>query len=145
MEAVLDYSRAREGQDKQFTPYPATWFNQERWADDREEWAPTSPDVPTEEAWMMVRDAVRRHGVMGMPEARRAMPADVVDAAEEVGWRNLCDMTEFNSDKLRYNFRVVYERSANGSGNQNTERTREGNDGGVGNLLRVRAGDARVH
>lgn len=36
MEAVLAYADSRDGQDSQYTPYPATWFNQERWADDRD-------------------------------------------------------------------------------------------------------------
>ena|SRR3990167_9730208 len=38
LEAVFAYAVARQGQDKQFTPHPATWFNEERWMDDRSEW-----------------------------------------------------------------------------------------------------------
>lgn len=37
-ERVTAYAKAREGQDKQFTPHPATWFNQERYLDDDAEW-----------------------------------------------------------------------------------------------------------
>jgi hypothetical protein len=37
-EAVTAYSAARAGQDAQFTPNPATWFNQDRWTDDRSTW-----------------------------------------------------------------------------------------------------------
>ena len=143
MEAVLSYAKSREGQDKQYTPYPATWFNQERWADDREEWFPSKPEVSVEEAWLMVRDAVRKHGVMGMPEARKCLPLEVSGAAEKVGWRNLCDMTEFNSEKLRSNFRVVYERIANGRPReQNPAGTRESFSGSLGNILRISAGDS---
>ena len=36
--AVREYAECRAGPDQQFTPYPATWFNQERWKDDRKEW-----------------------------------------------------------------------------------------------------------
>jgi uncharacterized protein YdaU (DUF1376 family) len=39
VEAVTEFAKARNGQ-KGFTPYPATWFNQERWLDDRESWKP---------------------------------------------------------------------------------------------------------
>jgi len=33
---VRNYAQSRAGQDQQFTPYPATWFNQERWNDEIE-------------------------------------------------------------------------------------------------------------
>lgn len=38
LEAVTAYAAAREGQDRKFTPHPATWFNQGRWEDDRANW-----------------------------------------------------------------------------------------------------------
>ena len=38
LDAVEEYAEARKGQDSQFTPHPSTWFNQERWADDRSDW-----------------------------------------------------------------------------------------------------------
>ena len=38
LEAVTAYANAREGEDQQYTPYPATWFNAERWNDDRSNW-----------------------------------------------------------------------------------------------------------
>ena len=37
-EAVTAYAEARKDQDIQFTPHPATWFNQGRWEDDRANW-----------------------------------------------------------------------------------------------------------
>jgi len=36
---VESYASARRGADPQFTPHPATWFNQGRWADDPNEWS----------------------------------------------------------------------------------------------------------
>lgn len=38
--AVDEYARAckQTGKERDFIPYPATWFNQERWDDDRTEW-----------------------------------------------------------------------------------------------------------
>jgi hypothetical protein len=39
MEAAKAYAVANEGRvDKEHIPYPATWFNQERWTDDRSTW-----------------------------------------------------------------------------------------------------------
>lgn len=35
------YAVARTGQDQQYTPYPSTWFNQERYHDDPEQWKPS--------------------------------------------------------------------------------------------------------
>ena len=112
MEAVTEYAKAREGQDRQFTPYPATWFNQERWEDDREEWTPFTLSVPAEEAWESARSAVREFGTMGVSEARGLLPTSIMQSLEKVGWRNVCDMTEFNSGKLYNQFRSVYERLA---------------------------------
>ena len=36
--AVTEYAAAVSGADKKFVPHPATWFNNRRWEDDREEW-----------------------------------------------------------------------------------------------------------
>ncbi len=38
MDRAKAYAKAREGQDRQFTPHPATWFNQGRYDDDPAEW-----------------------------------------------------------------------------------------------------------
>lgn len=38
LERTKAYADARAGQDHQFTPHPATWFNQERFNDDPETW-----------------------------------------------------------------------------------------------------------
>lgn len=45
LEAVQAYAAARNGQNQKFTPHPATWFNQERWTDDRDHWRET--DTPS--------------------------------------------------------------------------------------------------
>lgn len=38
MEAVREYAESRIGQDRRYTPHPASWFNGERWTDDRTAW-----------------------------------------------------------------------------------------------------------
>lgn len=40
LDAVTEYAKACESIQvgREFIPYPATWFNQERWDDDRTEW-----------------------------------------------------------------------------------------------------------
>lgn len=45
-EAVTAYAQARKGEDQQFTPHPATWFNQERWTDDRSTWRSSQNSKP---------------------------------------------------------------------------------------------------
>lgn len=45
MEAVAEFSTAHNSwipEDRQYIPYPATWFNQERWNDDRSLWGKRS-------------------------------------------------------------------------------------------------------
>ena len=38
-EAVSAFANAKQGQEAKFIPHPATWFNGERWTDDRSTWA----------------------------------------------------------------------------------------------------------
>jgi DNA adenine methylase len=38
LDAVQEYASSRKGKDPQFTPHPATWFNEGRWEDERDEW-----------------------------------------------------------------------------------------------------------
>lgn len=40
LELTKQYAAARQGQDDQFTPYPASWFNGERYNDDPAMWIP---------------------------------------------------------------------------------------------------------
>ena len=44
-----------------------------------------------------------------MPDERAALPESIMESLEKVGWRNVCDMTEYNSGKLYHQFRSVYE------------------------------------
>jgi hypothetical protein len=142
MEAVTAYAAARDGQDRQYTPYPATWFNQQRWADDREEWGPSGPAICTDEAWGIVRNAIREHGTHGFKAAREVLPSDIASAASQVGWMKLCDMNEFNRQGLFREFRSVYERASRGStGNKQSIGTPI--RGGVGEIPSLRAGDPR--
>ena len=46
-EAVAAYAQARAGEDPDFTPHPATWFNGRRWEDDRSTWKRSSVRQPT--------------------------------------------------------------------------------------------------
>ena len=110
LEAVREYARAREGQEREYTPYPATWFNQERWADDREEWWPSGPTRPAAAAFEMVRPAVRPYGIKGAREAMASLPDEVETAAREMGWSRLCDMT--NPEVAFGRFKVMYEQTA---------------------------------
>jgi len=110
LEAVREYARAREGQERQYTPHCATWMNQERYADDREEWWPTGPALPAAAAWEMVRSAVRAHGIRGVSNAMASLPDEVETAAREMGWSRLCDMT--NSEMVFGRFRQIYEQSS---------------------------------
>jgi hypothetical protein len=50
LDAVDEYARAckSSGIEKAFIPYPATWFNQERWEDDRSEWWRSARSAPAQ-------------------------------------------------------------------------------------------------
>ena len=37
--AVVEFAKAQAGQEARFIPHPATWFNAERWTDERSTWA----------------------------------------------------------------------------------------------------------
>jgi hypothetical protein len=46
-EAVSAFANAKQGQEAKFIPHPATWFNGERWTDDRSTWAAWRQDGST--------------------------------------------------------------------------------------------------
>ena len=47
LQKTQDYAASRAGQDSQYTPNPATWFNQQRFNDSPETWKSTGkPTVP---------------------------------------------------------------------------------------------------
>jgi len=48
LEAVKEYAEVTKGCDMQFVPHPATWFNNLRWEDDREQWKLVGRDKPKE-------------------------------------------------------------------------------------------------
>lgn len=47
LERTLAYAAARRGEDAQFTPHPATWFNQHRFNDDPKTWAFSKNKIAT--------------------------------------------------------------------------------------------------
>ena len=108
LEAVETYARARENQDRQYTPYPATWFNQQRWLDDRSEWF-AAEEVNSAEAFEKLRVAIRDHGIMGRRGAAVDLDPQIMSAAEKIGWQRLCEMTEFNRDTMFQQFDNAYK------------------------------------
>ena len=105
LEAVEAYARSRideDGQfrdDRKYTPHPSTWFNQERWADDREEWEVTV-QVNSADAFEKLRLSIRRHGLHGRLDAVETLDPMIMEAAVRIGWQRLCEMSEFNRDSL---------------------------------------------
>jgi len=47
LERTLAYAAARRGEDAQFTPHPATWFNQHRFNDDPKTWSFSKNKIAT--------------------------------------------------------------------------------------------------
>lgn len=45
-DAVTAYAKAVAGSDAQFIPYPASWFNSERYSDDPKTWGRSEPKQP---------------------------------------------------------------------------------------------------
>src|SRR3990167_1862607 len=86
-EAVVAFAKAREGQDQQFTPYPATWFNEERWNDDRREWSRTSSPVggPSRANGPARVDPTVIHAAPGKYDAYKARPAPGGQAGNDMG------------------------------------------------------------
>ena len=113
MDAVQEYAKAKKGQDRQYIPHPSTWFNQERWDDDRDEWwEGRRPDIPAETAWEKVREAISRFGLGKPVEARESLDGPTISAVKKIGWQNLCSMTEFNRGQLFQQFKTQYEKEA---------------------------------
>ncbi|MCC7419833.1 MAG: ParB N-terminal domain-containing protein [Planctomycetaceae bacterium] len=44
--AVEEYAEAMQGEEIQFIPHPATWFNARKWEDDRSTWRPRNSAKP---------------------------------------------------------------------------------------------------
>lgn len=47
LETVKVYAEKTKWKEKTYIPNPATWFNQERWADDQSEWEQPKPSKPS--------------------------------------------------------------------------------------------------
>ena len=114
LEAVREYATSRIDEngnwrdERKYTPHCSTWMNQERWTDDREEWFPHEVDAVA--SWESVRKAISRHGRAGRLQAVEDMPAEVMTAAQKVGWFRLCDMTEFNREGLFRQFETALKK-----------------------------------
>jgi len=111
LEAVELYALGRQGEDRKYTPHASTWFNQERWTDDRSEWV---PEVDVVAAFDRVRIAIRDHGLMGRLDAARTMDEQIMAATKRVGWQKLCEMNEFNREQLFKQFAAAYKAIAGG-------------------------------
>ena len=65
--AVMEFAKAVSlwpEDRKQYIPMPATWFNQERWNDDRGEWAPrmNGHEMPRGKRLALLKEAIAQHG-----------------------------------------------------------------------------------
>jgi len=128
LDRVQRYAKFCKDQDPQFIPHPSTWFNQGRYYDIEDDpncW-PAAPEIPVAEAWEMVREAIRLEGGV---KARDIVPAIVYDAAKQVGWQRLCDMTDFTRAEMFKAFARAYEaghgrsrEAGSGTGVQTQER-----------------------
>jgi hypothetical protein len=59
------------------------------------------------EAWRQVLDAVRYHGLDRREKGLASLPGPAARAADQIGWRSLCDAVEL--DTIRAQFRDVYQ------------------------------------
>lgn len=84
LQAVQDYEAATSqwpAADRDFIPMPSTWFNQQRWLEDRREWTRKIPgaNAPKEEAavpkWKKDRIALAEEGVRAAERALRSLAA----------------------------------------------------------------------
>ena len=67
-EAVSAFAEAKRGQESKFIPHPATWFNGERWTDDRATWTVWKQGVPAQ----IVRPAAPRE--LSYAEQQQLLP-----------------------------------------------------------------------
>ncbi|RDV83896.1 hypothetical protein [Ammonifex thiophilus] len=67
------------------------------------------PRTP-EEAWELVRDAVRRYGTFRWEEAVKSLPPDVAEVVRQIGWVEIC--TSDKPDVIRSQFFRIWERKA---------------------------------
>src|SRR5688572_12983898 len=67
--AVVEYAKACRacGTQKEYIPYPATWFRGRRWEDDREDWWRGSQDKDAAAAYARLIKFARTHGLRHPP------------------------------------------------------------------------------
>lgn len=102
LEAVKAYAKSVNGSDRKFVPYPATWFNRERWNDDRAEWKPVDESGAALTAWECGRKAVRKFGLYQRQEGLASLPANVRAVVNEIGWARFVDSTDVASVKAKF-------------------------------------------
>ena len=114
MESVQEYAEAKRGQESRYIPHPSTWFNQERWADDRTDWwEGRKPEITAEDAWERVRRAISQFGAADPRGAKEWLQDEaIVEAVRTVGWKRLCDMDDYNRTTFFKQFGAAYEKSA---------------------------------
>lgn len=82
LEAVRAFAEAKAGQPKEFIPLPASWFNGERWLDDRDGWA--RPPEPEPE-W---KEKKRSELEAQLAVAEKALRRSRLMAAGRLGWED---------------------------------------------------------
>lgn len=96
VDAVAEYARAcRAGKKKaEYIPYPATWFNNECWKDDRTDWWRGAETVEAEQTYTRMLAYVRK---FGRNSAAPATDAHLYHKAKKAiracaaGWNGFCD------------------------------------------------------
>ncbi len=68
------YAASRQGQDPQYTPHPATWFSQRRWADEIEARTPPPRAIPATKRLEAVQRLIRNHPANHESENYRMNP-----------------------------------------------------------------------
>ena len=97
-EAVSVFAIAKQGQEARFIPHPATWYNVERWLDDRSTWLPkddaavAAPTPPSIQEWMQEGRAV---ATSNTTRNGATWPRDLCSAAyyqcSSSSWRGITD------------------------------------------------------
>ncbi len=87
MGATVEYGKTRNGEDQQFTPYPATWFNQQRYLDDPATWRQSNGKPAhrldeltrqlTRQLAQMDSASMREKSQPGFTDRRRALEAEI--------------------------------------------------------------------
>lgn len=108
LEAVQAYAAARRGQDAGYTPYPASWFNDERWEDDRSHWSNGKSVTRSRasEFYDVLCCEVRRIGAREVPSYPDQASRDAVRAMG--GWGTFCSWDSTQVERRRKSFLQHY-------------------------------------